>query len=84
MLEVRGRISIKRPLRQWIEEALARFPVTEAPLNHEVALKSHEVRLPHPDPADRFLAATSQVYDLLLLTVDERLVRAKGIQTRSK
>lgn len=84
MLEGRGRIRINKPFRRWAEEALARFPVSEAPLNHEVALTSHEVRLQHPDPANRFLAATSLVYDLLLLTVDERLVRAEGISTRSK
>lgn len=84
MLEARGRIRIQKTIRSWVEEALSRFPVNEAPLNNEVALSSHEVQLSHQDPADRFLAATSLTYDLVLLTVDERLVKAKGISTRNK
>ena len=33
------------------------------------------------DPADRFLAATADVYDLTLVTADERLLRGKGFRT---
>lgn len=84
MLEERGRIRINQPFRKWTEKAFERFSVNEAPLNKEVAIVSHEVTLSHADPADRFIAATSLVYDLMLLTVDERLVRAKGISTKSK
>jgi PIN domain nuclease of toxin-antitoxin system len=84
MLEARGRISIKKAFRSWVEDAFSRFPLNEAPLNNEVALSSHEIQLSHPDPADRFLAATSLVYDLILLTVDDRLVKAKRISTRNK
>lgn len=84
MLESRGRIRMSKPLRQWVEEAFTQFPVIEAPLNHAVALSSREISLPHPDPADRFLAATSLVYELVLITVDQRLVRSKAILTRSK
>lgn len=58
--------------------------MNEAPINKEVTIVSHEVPLSHTDPADRFIAATALVYDLMLLTVDERLVRAKGISTKSK
>jgi PIN domain nuclease of toxin-antitoxin system len=53
----------------------------EAPLVREVALRSREVILEHEDPADRFLAATSSVYDLTLVTADERLLRGSGFQT---
>jgi PIN domain nuclease of toxin-antitoxin system len=84
MLEARGRIRIKKAFRIWVEEALSRFPINEAALNNEVALASHEVQLSHQDPADRFLSATSLVYDLVLLTVDDRLVKSKGISTRNK
>jgi PIN domain nuclease of toxin-antitoxin system len=31
------------------------------------------------DPADRFLVATAKVYDLTLVTADERLMRIPGI-----
>jgi PIN domain nuclease of toxin-antitoxin system len=31
----------------------------------------------HEDPADRFLVATALLYDLVLVTADEALIRAK-------
>jgi len=52
----------------------------EIPLNWEVA---HELRftlLGHRDPADRFLVATAKVYDLTLVTADERLMHVPGIR----
>jgi PIN domain nuclease of toxin-antitoxin system len=39
------------------------------------------VRVHHDDPADRFLAATADVYDLTLVTADDRLLRGKGFKT---
>jgi PIN domain nuclease of toxin-antitoxin system len=39
------------------------------------------VRVEHEDPADRFLAATADVYDLTLVTADERLLRGRGFRT---
>jgi PIN domain nuclease of toxin-antitoxin system len=39
------------------------------------------VNLPHQDPADRFLAATAFVYDLMLVTADERLLNSPSIYT---
>lgn len=83
MLEERGRVRLSGDFRGWVEEALGRFPVEEAPLNREVALVSREIELPHRDPADRFLAATALVFGLTLLTLDERLIRSRGVPTRS-
>jgi len=37
--------------------------------------------LPQRDPADRFLAATAQVMDLTLVTVDDHLLRLGTIRT---
>jgi PIN domain nuclease of toxin-antitoxin system len=64
-------------------QAYEQFPVREAPLNQEVALISHEITLPHRDPADHFLATTALVYDLTLMTVDSRLTQAAWLPTRS-
>jgi len=36
----------------------------EAPLTHELVVAAQEVRLPHQDPADRFLAATAEALGL--------------------
>jgi PIN domain nuclease of toxin-antitoxin system len=46
-----------------------------------VAIESRVVDLPHQDPADRFLAATARVYDLTLVTSDERLLGSRRIAT---
>jgi PIN domain nuclease of toxin-antitoxin system len=35
--------------------------------------------LAHQDPADRFIAATARVYDLTLVTADERLLKVGGL-----
>lgn len=58
---------------EWAREALQYFPVRSANLTHEVAMQSRQLILPHQDPADRFIAATSIVYDLHLVTLDEKL-----------
>ena len=48
-----------------------------ADLTHAVALESRRVKLPHRDPADRFLAATARVHDVALVTADARLIAAR-------
>ncbi|MCP4683232.1 MAG: type II toxin-antitoxin system VapC family toxin [Desulfobacterales bacterium] len=60
-----------------IRKMLKNLPLREAVLNQEVAIQSRYVGLPHQDPADRFLAATAMVYDLILVTADKRLTGAK-------
>ena len=62
----------------WVEAALSRAPMHEAPLSREVAVRSRSVRVAHEDPADRFLAASADVYELTLLTADERLLSARA------
>lgn len=84
MLATRGRIRLGTPLRQWVTRAQAQFPLKEAALKEEVALLSHEMTLPHRDPADHFLAATALVYDLTLMTVDAHLTQATWLPTRSQ
>ena len=81
LLAEKGRVAIDGDPRAWIESAWSRAPMHEAPINHEVALRSRLVSVPHQDPADRFLAATAQAYDLTLVTDDKHLLRGKGYQT---
>jgi PIN domain nuclease of toxin-antitoxin system len=64
----------------WIENALKAAPFIEAPLTHEVALETARVRLPHRDPADAFLVATARVFELTLVTADERLIAARQVR----
>ncbi len=74
----KGKVSITASVEEWVRVALERFPVKEAPLTTEVALQTREVRLPHRDPVDTFLAATARCYDLTLVTSDQQLLAGSG------
>lgn len=78
VLAARGRLRLDTDPRLWVREALQQTPAQEAALTHEVALRSHEVTLPHADPADRFLVATALCYDLVLATADQVLIEARA------
>ena len=84
MLNARERVRLAGGIRAWTDEAQRRLPLEDASLTPEVALVSHEIDLPHRDPADRFLAASAVVYGLTLLTVDERLRSATWLPTRGE
>ena len=79
ILVERRRLSLHTDVEEWVAMALKQAPVREAPLTYEVALETRRVRLPHQDPADRFLAATARVFDLTLVTSDARLLETKGL-----
>ncbi len=74
LLIQRGRIEVDAEASGWIRDALSATPVKEATLNHEVAIRSRTIELPHHDPADRFLVATAEIFDLTLVTEDRRLL----------
>lgn len=83
LLAERGRVRVREGSTppDWVEAALSRVPMHDAPLSREVAIRSRSVRLEHDDPADRFLAATADVYELTLVTADDRVLRGKGFRT---
>lgn len=80
LLSDSGRIRLDVPFEKWFEEVSGTLALHEALLTHEVVLAARDVRIPHPDPADRLLAATARHYDLRLVTADERLLSGKGFQ----
>jgi len=72
-----GRINLDRPLRDWLEAAMA------APLVQTVgitpAVAAEVASLPstfHGDPANRLIVATARVMGATLLTADQRIVDA--------
>jgi PIN domain nuclease of toxin-antitoxin system len=81
LLNAKGRISLPEDIGAWV--ATATGPLREAPLTHEIALASRLLRLPHNDPADRFLAATAQLLRLTLVTGDTKLLGLGEISTLS-
>jgi PIN domain nuclease of toxin-antitoxin system len=67
----KGRILVDDPFA-WVERASEQL--REAPLTREIVCTGLALPLPHPDPADRFLAATAKVLKLTLLTADQMLL----------
>lgn len=80
ILAEKQRIILMPSPEEWIKEALKRSPVKEALLSHAIAVRSRLIDLPHHDPADRFIAATAWEYNLTLITMDEKLNKAKQIK----
>lgn len=86
LLAERGRLRTDGDPAGWVDRALKALPVRDATLTREVALVSRSLDLAHEDPADRFIAASAVVYDLVLVTADERLLesgRYKVLASRS-
>ena len=81
LLVEKRRLSLGAEPLEWLELALGRTPVKEASFTMEVAKEVNRIQLAHNDPADRFLVATARVYDLTLVTGDERLLGLKGLAT---
>jgi PIN domain nuclease of toxin-antitoxin system len=71
MLEAKGRISLSRPVDDWVRSALRAPGSRLLPLSPEIAIES--TRLPgsaHGDPADRILIASARVTGGQLATRD--------------
>src|SRR5438874_4575337 len=64
----KGRLSLQPTAPDWITTMLRAVPMREAQVTYEVAQETDRVKLPHRDPADRFLVATARVLDLTLVT----------------
>ncbi len=79
LLVERGRLKVRGQPAAVVNDMLKTGPFREAPVTHAVAMHSRRVQLPHDDPADRFLAATAVVYDLTLVTADDRMLNASGL-----
>jgi len=75
MHNVKGRIQLSVPLRDWIERALGAPGIRFVPLDAAAAAESTLLPGdPQGDPADRFLIATARVQDLVLATRDRQLL----------
>lgn len=75
MLVAKNRITLSKPISQWVEESLSQAGVNLAVLTPKIAIESSF--LPgdfHGDPADRIVVATARVADLILATKDRKIL----------
>ena len=73
MLTERGRITLDRPVGQWVRAALnADARVVAVAPDERVAVEAARLSL-HGDPADRFIYATARSMCAGLVTRDQRL-----------
>jgi PIN domain nuclease of toxin-antitoxin system len=77
----KGRLRLSDDLVGWVAKTMQDLQLIEAPITVDVALAISSIIFPHGDPADHFLAATAKVFDLTLVTADEKLIAAPGIKT---
>jgi PIN domain nuclease of toxin-antitoxin system len=80
MLTRKGRVELEDDALAWTRRTLEKWQLHEAPLTTEVALESHSLNLTHSDPADALIAASAKVFDLTLITADEKLIKTLGIK----
>ena len=80
ILQRKRRFRLPDDLTAWVAQSTRDLELVEAPLTVEVALAVSTMSFALADPADLFLAASAKVFDLTLVTADERLMRISGVQ----
>ena len=77
-----NRLKLTIPIEEWMETAITLPGVQLIELTPIIAIVS--TKLPgnfHRDPADQIIVATAQVYDLELLTIDEKILKYNHVRT---
>ena len=67
-------------MQEWASELLSIPRGRAIPLTSEVALRADALEM-HPDPADRFIAATALDLEAPLVTKDRRLTSLQWLPT---
>ena len=62
----------------WIDEAMVRLPMRDAPLTRAIAMEAGRFRMPHNDPMDYLIVATARVLELTLVTADQNIIASKA------
>jgi PIN domain nuclease of toxin-antitoxin system len=76
-LVFKGRIRLKLPVAEWLEEVARRLEVI--PVTPWIAAKAYDLGEFHGDPADRLIAATALVYPATIVTRDAKLTAHPGL-----
>jgi PIN domain nuclease of toxin-antitoxin system len=77
MLAARGRIDLRQSPESWRGDWL-RSGLVEIALDGALAVAAAELAEFHPDPADRFIAATAMARGSTLITADQAMLRWPG------
>jgi PIN domain nuclease of toxin-antitoxin system len=80
MLTKKQRVRLNEDAVTWARRTIEKLALHEAMLTTEVAFETESQGLLHSDPSDRWLAASAKVFDLTLVTGDEKLIAAPGIK----
>ena len=77
-----SRLTLRKPLRDWLESAKQHLGFEDAPFTHRAAIDSYELPDPfHKDPADRMLVATARELDCPLITADDLILSFPHVKT---
>jgi PIN domain nuclease of toxin-antitoxin system len=79
MLVAKGRVTLAKPIHQWVEDSLSQPGVNLSLLTPAIAIESSF--LPgefHGDPADRIIVATARLNNLILLTRDRKILQYRS------
>jgi PIN domain nuclease of toxin-antitoxin system len=82
MMVSTGKVEIKLPLDQWLDQAVNKAGLEVYDLNPKIAAES--CCLPgkfHKDPADRIIAATARINGLALVTKDRKILNYPYVET---
>ncbi len=70
-----SRLSLRKPLGDWLDAARRNLGFDDAPFTHRIAMASYELPgIFHKDPADRILVATARHLDVTLLSADQAIL----------
>ena len=77
-----GRLELDRPVREWIDSALALPNPELLPLTPAIVVDSTQLPEPfHRDPADQIIVATARAHKVPLLTEDSRILEYHHVQS---
>jgi PIN domain nuclease of toxin-antitoxin system len=77
-----SRLSLRKPLTEWLSAARQHLELKDAALTDAIAIESYE--LPgnfHKDPADRMLVATARELNCSLVTADDLILAYPNVAT---
>jgi PIN domain nuclease of toxin-antitoxin system len=82
MMVSTGRVEIRIPLDQWLDQAVNKSGLEVFDLSPKVAAES--CNLPgdfHKDPADRIIVATARINGISLITKDKKIIDYPYVET---